>query len=350
MVDLPSSWAMPYQAADAGGVVPPLDIAIRAVHRIAGNVDPDSGQLMVCTGARGCALAVLYGMNQVYGKAAGMPLQVFARAPFFALYPLWVPLASTGLPTDAVWNASADPLATTTVEILGSPNNPDGAPLVPVVKNKSHVLCDHVYNWGWNHYSPVDLGCDVSIFSISKATGHCGSRVGWAFVKDPRVFAAASMYNKFTAGGVSVEGQARAYTVLQRVVETNGSFFGVARGILESRWDQLDSVLPKCIASGVFTAFNKQHRGPLLWLTSPQAKDAPAILAAAGILGEEGVNFGGSAFNARLNLCVGPSDWSLVLARLDKLCGSPAHVVWDAVDRVDLASVRERSSMSRFMA
>ena len=67
---------MPYQSSDPGGVVPPLDTAIRALHKLAGNANPDGAQLLACTGARGCALAVLYAMNKVYGPAAGAPLQV----------------------------------------------------------------------------------------------------------------------------------------------------------------------------------------------------------------------------------------------------------------------------------
>jgi hypothetical protein len=65
-----------YQSSDPGGVVPPLDTAIRALHKLVGNANPDGAQLMTCTGARGCALAVLYAMNKVYVTAAGAPLQV----------------------------------------------------------------------------------------------------------------------------------------------------------------------------------------------------------------------------------------------------------------------------------
>jgi hypothetical protein len=41
----------------------------------------------------------------------------------------------------------------------------------PSAMNKSQVICDMVYNWGWNHYPPADLDCEISVFSLSKATG-----------------------------------------------------------------------------------------------------------------------------------------------------------------------------------
>eukprot|EP00040_Diaphanoeca_grandis_P013125 m.66354 g.66354 ORF g.66354 m.66354 type:complete len:253 (-) comp23677_c0_seq2:41-799(-) len=126
---LPASWAMPYQAADVGGAVPPFATAIRKLHKMAGNMNPDAvdGQnLLLCSGARACALAVLYAINQVYGPLSNEPLKVFSRAPYFTLYPIWVPLAGTGKATDAVWNASANPLLDSTIELMASPNNPDG--------------------------------------------------------------------------------------------------------------------------------------------------------------------------------------------------------------------------------
>jgi aspartate/methionine/tyrosine aminotransferase len=128
-----------------------------------------------------------------------------------------------------VWNGTADPSLPNTVEILAYPNNPDGAASPPRVQNKSHVICDMVYNWGWNHFPVQDLQCENTIFSLSKATGHCASRVGWAFIKDPLIFEAAKMYNIFTAGGVSVEAQARTQHVLQHLVDTKGSFFEMGR-------------------------------------------------------------------------------------------------------------------------
>jgi aspartate/methionine/tyrosine aminotransferase len=340
---VPSSWAMPYQSFDSRGVVPPLEDSIRALHKQAGNADPDGKQLLLCNGARGCTLALFYAMNMVYGPAAGGPLQIFSRAPYFTLNPLLVPLAATGAATDAVWNASANPNDQMSVELLTSPNNPDGALQRPLVRNKSHVICDGVYNWGWNHAPVEDLGCKNTVFSISKLTGHCGSRVGWALVEDPLIFHHAFRHVLLTAGGVSVEAQARTHTLLQTLVERNSSFFAEARLVLEARWDQLEApdVLPACTASGLIVQDNRKNRGPLLWLAVPAGQDALATLAVAGIQGEAGPGFGGTTQNARVNLAIEGASWDkMLLPRLRRLCTTPPSDVWALADKVVLGTPR----------
>jgi hypothetical protein len=62
-------------------------------------------------------------------------------------------------------------------------------------------------------------------------------------------------YTLFTQGGVSVEGQARAYSTLKHVVDSGGVFFEEGRKILEARWDQLDDILPSCIAAGTLVKY-----------------------------------------------------------------------------------------------
>ena len=99
------------------------------------------------------------------------------------------------------------------------------------------------------------------------------------------------------------------------------------------RWDALDRTLPSCLKAGVLVAYNKQHRGPLLWLTAPRTKDGLALLAVAGIHGEPGERFAGGAFNARVNMCIGASSWALVLERLTRLCSTPAQRVWELADK-----------------
>ncbi len=331
---LPASWAMPYQSESA---VPPLDDAIRSLHRMVGNADPDGKKLLLCTGARGCILAVLWAINRVYGPSSPAALQVFARAPYFAGYPYWVGMASSGAPNDATWNVTADPAEPTSVELLASPNNPDGAALRPLVRNRSHVVCDLVYNWGWNHRPVADLGCETTIFSLSKATGHAGTRVGWALLSDPDLYREADEYVRTTAGGVSVEAQARTLSILSPIVSSGGRFFAAARPLLEARWDALDRALAPCVASGLVAEYNRDERGPLLWLAAPDGKDGVAMLAVAGIDAEAGASFGATPRHARVNLVGSNSSWGLLLPRLRHLCATPPAAVWALADRQEMA-------------
>ena len=350
---LPASWAMPYQSVDGAGLavpnsnaLPPLEQTIRATHKMAGNMNPDGKHLLVCSGARACLLAVLSALNTANAKKPlAAPLEVFARAPYWSLYPSMPGLAGNGAPTDGRWNASADPGHSSTIEILNHPNNPDGRSGVPLVKDKSRIICDLVFNWGWNHEEPADLGCEISVFSMSKATGHAGSRVGWVFLSDAALFEAASIYTIVTTGGVAVEAQARTNTVLSAVLDSGGRFFPEARALLEARWDQLGDVLAACASSGVLREDNRQHRGPVLWLTAKNSSaDALAMLAAAGIDGEPGDRFGATAASARVNLVGSASSWSLLLPRLRKLCHAPGddrdREAWD--DGASAAAARRR--------
>ncbi|KAH0772956.1 hypothetical protein KY290_010093 [Solanum tuberosum] len=65
------------------------------------------------------------------------------------------------------------------IEFVTSPNNPDGNLESPVLNgpNVKHIY-DHAYYW--SHYTaiPAPADEDLMIFSMSKLTGHAGSRFG----------------------------------------------------------------------------------------------------------------------------------------------------------------------------
>lgn len=66
--------------------------------------------------------------------------------------------------------------------MVTSPNNPDGVCRKPVVKREGGmVVYDLAYYWP--HYTPIisPADYDVMLFTLSKATGHAGSRVGYVF-------------------------------------------------------------------------------------------------------------------------------------------------------------------------
>lgn len=67
------------------------------------------------------------------------------------------------------------------IEMVTSPNNPDGTMREPVVKRSDQggkVIHDFAYYWP--HYTPITR-CedhDLMLFTFSKITGHDGSRIG----------------------------------------------------------------------------------------------------------------------------------------------------------------------------
>ena len=69
------------------------------------------------------------------------------------------------------------------IELVTSPNNPDGAIRQPAVASSPHrrVVMDHAYLWP--HFTPtaqsVQYGDDtLAMFTLSKMTGHGSTRIG----------------------------------------------------------------------------------------------------------------------------------------------------------------------------
>lgn len=64
------------------------------------------------------------------------------------------------------------------IELIASPNNPTGH-IQEVSQNVSGpVIYDHAYYWP--HLTPITKAndYDIMLFTLSKVTGHAGSRVG----------------------------------------------------------------------------------------------------------------------------------------------------------------------------
>ena len=63
------------------------------------------------------------------------------------------------------------------IEIVTSPNNPDGTIRGPVVRSASEGKLVHDLAYYWLHYTPIthQADHDVMLFTFSKCTGHAGS-------------------------------------------------------------------------------------------------------------------------------------------------------------------------------
>lgn len=66
------------------------------------------------------------------------------------------------------------------VEVVCSPNNPDGTIREPVVKSGGEGKMIYDLAYYWPNYTPITSAADhdIMLFTVSKCTGHAGSRIG----------------------------------------------------------------------------------------------------------------------------------------------------------------------------
>ncbi|KAI5312544.1 hypothetical protein L3X38_041717 [Prunus dulcis] len=104
---------------------------------------------------------------------------------------------------------------TIVIEFVTSPNNPDGQLNKAIFQGpNAKAIYDRVYYWPHFTAIPAPADDELMIFSISKFTGHAGSRFGWAVVKDESVYKRMSEYIELSSLGVSRDAQLRASKLL----------------------------------------------------------------------------------------------------------------------------------------
>ena len=167
------------------------------------------------------------------------------------------------------------------IEVVTSPNNPDGR--TGGASGRTHrVIHDLVYAWPGVSAVPAMRPSErpaVLVFSLAKLSGYAASRVGWAFVRDRQLAAAMSRHLFLTGEGAGVEALYRTIRVVDAIVSSlhdrptrmatvaptdtradmradmradrppwgllaaTGSFFDFVRATLTRRWQTLAQVL-----------------------------------------------------------------------------------------------------------
>lgn len=79
----------------------------------------------------------------------------------------------------SLWKNSTSDSSINLIEFLTAPNNPDGKLNKPTLQGPS-VKTIHDLAYFWPHFTaiPAPADEDLMIFTISKLTGHAGSRFG----------------------------------------------------------------------------------------------------------------------------------------------------------------------------
>ncbi|XP_057948978.1 L-tryptophan--pyruvate aminotransferase 1-like isoform X4 [Malania oleifera] len=236
---------------------PELADSIGRLHRAVGNAVTEDRHVVVGNGSLQLFQAALYALCSPGGPH---PVSVVSAVPYYSSYPEVINLLQSRL---YKWEGDAHAYNEEGpyIELVTSPNNPDGFIREPVVKqgrgggpyeaDAGKLIHDLAYYWP--HYSPITRRADyeIMLFTFSKCTGHAGSRIGWALVKDKEIARKMTKFIELNTIGVSKESQLRAARILQVIHQdyhdlespTKLNFFEYARCLMTERWYKLRELL-----------------------------------------------------------------------------------------------------------
>ncbi|RDX64259.1 Tryptophan aminotransferase-related protein 2, partial [Mucuna pruriens] len=225
------------------------------LHKVVANAVTEGRHIVVGTGSSQLILAALYALSS---PDAAEPISVVSAAPYYSSYPSMADYQKSGLYKWAGDAGSFDKEGPY-IELVTSPNNPDGYTRRSVV-NGSQGLLIHDLAYYWPQYTPISSPSDhdLTLFTVSKSTGHAGMRIGWALVKDKEVAKKMTKFIELNTIGVSKDSQLRAAKVLKVVSDSceqeksqdGESFFKYSYKIMTQRWKQLRAAVE---AGGLFT-------------------------------------------------------------------------------------------------
>lgn len=188
----------------------------------------------------------------------------------------------------------------------------------------------------WPHFTGVtaprtdELGPrDIALFTMSKVTGHAGTRIGWALTKDDAVAERLRAYVQVN-GALPRENQARALKIFNHILDSDGEILREAREEMTRRWDGIQKVFSGSSCHEVMDLGPKRYD---VW-TDELATPTPAYLwlkcrglaaeercydrlLSFGVKGVPGASYGDvTDEHARVELLMRAPTWDLILERL----------------------------------
>ncbi|XP_019463890.1 PREDICTED: tryptophan aminotransferase-related protein 2-like [Lupinus angustifolius] len=303
------------------------------LHNVVGNAVTKGRYIVVGTGSSQLILAAFYALSP---PDAPEPINVLSASPYYSSYPSMTDFQKSGL---YKWGGDAKSFDKDGpyIELVTSPNNPDGHTRQPVV-NRSDGILIHDLAYYWPHYTPISTTSDhdITLFTVSKSTGHAGMRIGWALVKDQEVAKGMTKFIELNTIGVSKDSQLRAAKVLKLVSDSTEqeksqelSFFKYSYEIMEQRWKQLRASVE---ANGLFTLpnfppefctfFNKETENlpAFAWMKCEKdIEDCQSFLGEHRILSRGGKHFGVSQRYVRVSMLDTDENFNLFINRLSAM-------------------------------
>lgn len=357
---IPGWYRMSYVLVEGASSAPltlALETEIRKLHKLVGNAVVEGKYIVLGTGSMQLLNAAVASLS----PTSGNPASVVSATPYYGAYRSQTEMFETAhyhWAGDANVYAEEQGLSNeSTIEFVTSPNNPD-ALIRQAVLNGSNASTVYDLAYYWPHFTAITgaRDNDVMLFTLSKVTGHAGSRVGWAIVKDAAVYKKLVQYVGTNIIGVSHESQLRA-TQLLRVVNKGYSYFHsdkkpslklsqdryASEGLsfhyayakLRYRWETLSRTMEKSQRFSLqhlepqYCTFFNEITGPspaYAWVRCEleEDQDCTAVLSEAGITGREGSAFGASDRYVRLSLLKRDSVFENLIQHLTTLVSTGA--------------------------
>ncbi|KAI8543741.1 hypothetical protein RHMOL_Rhmol08G0241800 [Rhododendron molle] len=302
--------------------------AVIRLHKLVGNAITEGRHIVVGTGSTQLYQAALYALCP---PDASEPMSVVSAAPFYSSYPLMTDFLKSGLfkwAGDALKFSQDRPY----IELVTSPNNPDGSTRKPVVNQKDGILV-HDLAYYWPQYTPINSPADheLMLFTVSKSSGHAGARIGWALVKDQEVARKMTEFIEINTIGVSKDSQLRAAKILQAVADSCDHvgtspeevqpFFDHSYILMEKRWNQLRAAVEKSRLFSLpnFSTARCNFSGRIFETQPGEIEDCEIFLRSHHILTRGGEHFGASQKYVRISMLPRDEMFDLFIERLSEI-------------------------------
>lgn len=225
-----------------------LQLYIRHLHVKMKNAVVTDKHIVVAAGASQILLALMAVLAKRGHKSA------WAKPPHFSRFPKLADIAKL----EWVKEKQND-----SVVIVTNPNNPDAA-----VSNSKSTILDLCYNWPQYTDNVKNYDHPIMVFSLSKATGHASTRIGWAIVSDKNLAKELEEYIEVSTGGLSIDSQIKAREVIKHQLSSKNTVFDYGKKVLKSRWAKIKKIkkLPFKVLnnSGMFMWVKTKKRVPII--------------------------------------------------------------------------------------
>ncbi|CAO1945182.1 unnamed protein product [Urochloa humidicola] len=331
---------MSYVTTDGGFQSVELENHIRRLHRAVGNAVVDDKHLVFAAGSIQLINALVHALSVPDANAASPPARVVANAPYYPAYRVQTEMFDgreyRWAGTTARWANTSRANSTAGggfIELVTSPNNPDAMLREPALAGSPSLaaaIFDHAYFWPHFTHIPAPADEDVMLFTMSKPSGHAGSRFGWALIRDDAVAARVQEYVSNSIMGASRDTQLRMLGIVKAMLANlhgEDDIFAFGHDVMRTRWRRLNAVVSRSrrislqkMAPEYCTYFNRirEPSPAYAWVKCEREEDEDCYeaLLKAKIITRSGVKNEAGKQYTRISLLKSDDDFDVLMERV----------------------------------